>query len=129
MSTWQECGWLDYGICLENGELPLLIQIIVIVNHKEMLMSRVRVFCFLCSLNKLDIWTNTQHECSVAHTGACVVVIVVFCVFFTLLHLVFSNVCFEFDIILMFFVVNEIEHGGKQDKGYDKLQTKCICHN
>jgi len=29
----------------------------------------------------------------------------------------------------MFFVVNEIEHDGKQDKGYDKLQTKYVCHN
>jgi hypothetical protein len=61
--------------------------------------------------------------CSVAHSGACVV-IVVLCVLFTLLHLVLSSVCFEYDIILMFFVVNEIEHDGKQDKSYDKLQAK-----
>jgi len=82
-------------------------------------MSRVRVFCFLHSLNKFYIWTETQHVCSVAHSGACVV-IVVLCVLFTLLHLVLSSVCFEYDIILMFFVVNEIEHYGKQDKSYDK---------
>jgi hypothetical protein len=30
---------------------------------------------------------------------------------------VFSNVCTEYDVILVFFVVNEIEHDGKQDKG------------
>ena len=47
-----------------------------------------------------------------------------FVCFFTLLQLVISSVCFVCDIILMFFVVNEIEHDGKQDKGYDKLQTK-----
>jgi hypothetical protein len=62
--------------------------------------------------------------CSVAHTGACVVIVVVLRVLFTLLQLVFSNVCFEYDIILMFFLVNGIEHDSKQDKGYDKLQTK-----
>jgi len=43
--------------------------------------------------------------------------------FFTLLQLVFSNICKEYDIILMIFVVNEIEHDVKQDKGHDKLQT------
>jgi len=84
----------------------------------------VRVFCFLHSLNKFYIWTETQHVCSVAHTGACVVIVVVLRVLFPLFQLVFCNVCFEYDIILMFFVVNEIEHDGKQDKGYDKLQTK-----
>jgi hypothetical protein len=61
--------------------------------------------------------------CSVAHTGACVVIVVLH-VLFPLFQLVFSNVCFEYDIILMFFVVIEIEHDGKQDKSYDKLQAK-----
>jgi hypothetical protein len=41
----------------------------------------------------------------------------------------FSSVCIECDIMLVFFVVNEIEHDGKHDKVYDKLQTKCLCHN
>jgi len=63
-------------------------------------------------------------SCSVAHTGSCVVIVVFFVCFFTLLQLVISSVCFVCDIILMFFVVNETEHDGKQDKGYDKLQTK-----
>jgi hypothetical protein len=58
-------------------------------------MSRVRMFCFLCSLNKLDIWTiKTQHVCSVAHIGACVVIGGVFlcvcvCVFFYFICLIF----------------------------------------
>jgi len=73
---------------------------------------------FIEQIRYLD---KTQHVCSVAHSGSCVVIVVMF--FFTLLQLVFSNICKEYDIILMIFVVNEIEHDVKQDKGHDKLQT------
>jgi hypothetical protein len=61
--------------------------------------------------------------CVQLHTQVHVVVVVIVIVF-TLLKLVFSNVCFECDIILMFFVVNEREHDGIQDRGYDKFRTK-----
>jgi hypothetical protein len=60
--------------------------------------------------------------CAQLHTQVHVLLLLL--CFFTLLQLVFSNICNEYDIILMFFVVNEIERDGKQDKGYDKLQTK-----
>jgi hypothetical protein len=59
------------------------------------------------------------------HTQVHVISLLLFFVcFFTLLQFVISSVCIEYDIILMYFVVNEIQHDGKLDKGYDKLQTK-----